>query len=479
MSLRWRILGSFITIILFTIVLSTGVAFWLNGRWLLDSTAKILSAALADNLSQAYAKTNNWDLLTETLWRQGYLIDDQKVQGKFKEWDARKKEYTLEEASDLLEKQPINVVVADMDGRILIDTYAKFAQRRDIAFITGEPSIIYNLATQQPVGTVVINTQGNLTIQGVHKFFADNLYPLAIGGLITAIIALLMAVWLSRRITAPITTLSQAARSIIQNGSTQPLPIHSADELGQMSATFNEMIAALQTQRGLRSRLLDDVSHELNTPLSVILLAAHSIRDGIKSPTEAATQIIHEAEMLRNLTNDLAWIAETDSGELQLDLEPCSLGQLLTTEVERWQLQAQAAAVTLALLPLPSDLPTLQLDRVRMTQVVGNLIQNSLQHTPASGYIRIHCQVKENLSEAAPLQYSQVAISDSGSGIPAADLPLVFERFYRVDAARQRDRGGRGLGLSIVKQIVEAHGGEVWAESTLGKGSCFTFRLPM
>jgi len=164
------------------------------------------------------------------------------------------------------------------------------------------------------------------------------LYTTTIGGLLTAAMALLLAAWLSRRITAPVTALTQATQAIAQRGDTALLPVTSSDELGQMSAAFNQMATALQTQRDLRRRLLNDVSHELNTPLSVIRLEAHGLRKGLQTPTRAANQIIQEVNMLRNLVRDLNWLAETESDELRLAVEPYSIHQLLTTEVERWQL---------------------------------------------------------------------------------------------------------------------------------------------
>ena len=237
-----------------------------------------------------------------------------------------------------------------------------------------------------------------------------------------------------------------------------------------MSASFDQMMSALQTQQDLRKRLVDDLSHELNTPLNVIRLEVQGLSDKIQTPADAADHIIDEVDTLHDLVHDLNWLAETDSSALRLKMAPHSLGRLLTVEVERWGLQAQVADVKLALLPLP-DLPTIQMDVVRMSQALGNLIQSGLQHTPAGGWVTVQCKVED--------EFVEVAVCDTGSGIAAEDLPFVFERFCRADPSRGRDKGGRGLGLSIVKQIVEAHHGEVWDERELGKGSCFRLRLPL
>jgi signal transduction histidine kinase len=237
-----------------------------------------------------------------------------------------------------------------------------------------------------------------------------------------------------------------------------------------MSASFNQMISSLQTQRDLRKNLVDDIAHELNTPLSVIRLEAKGLRDQITSPNHAADQIIEEVDRLSSLVYDLNLLAETDSDAFRLNLEAQAIDQTLEAEVERWQLRAQLADIKLELLPLPSDLPTIRIDAVRLSQVLGNLIKNGLQYTSVGGRVTVRCSLEK--------KSVVVSVCDTGSGIAPEDLPHVFERFYRADSSHQNGKGGQGLGLSIVKQIMEAHNGEVWAESEIGNGSCFYFRLP-
>ena len=139
----------------------------------------------------------------------------------------------------------------------------------------------------------------------------------------------MLGAWLSKRITAPVTALTEATQAIAQ-GNTTRLPVTSSDELGRMSAAFNQMTSALETQRDLRSRLINDLSHELNTPLSVIQLEAKGLRDGLQTPESASDQIIREVDRLRGLVTDLNWLAETDYGELRLTLEASSIYELLT-----------------------------------------------------------------------------------------------------------------------------------------------------
>jgi len=467
MSLRWRILGAFILIIVFTILFSTGVGYWREGGRLGEYATKIRESDLAGVLSRTYTEDKSWERIEPVLIRAGLLIDA----AKLREAKAAGK--------DLSVVMPIRAVVRDVDGNVIADTFSNSAQAADVPQEEGETATVVDFDTDQVVGTVALSINRAFLAAETRQFLIKSLNPTAIGGSITAVVALLLAVWLSRRITAPVIALTQATQAIVEGGDTQHLPVTSADELGQMSASFNQMMTSLQTQRDLRKRLIDDVSHELNTPLSVIRLEAKGLRDELQTPTEAADHIIYEVDTLSDLVHDLNWLAEADSGAPRLRLESHSLGQLLTTEVERWQLPAQVADVELDLLPLPPELPTIRMDRVRMSQALGNLIQNGLQYTSAGGRVTVQCRVEDGRVETPRTEFVEVAVCDTGSGIAAEDLPYLFERFYRADPSRQRGKGGRGLGLSIVKQIVEAHQGQVWAESELGKGSCFRFRLPV
>ena len=239
-----------------------------------------------------------------------------------------------------------------------------------------------------------------------------------------------------------------------------------------MSAAFNEMTAALETQRQLRRRLINDVAHELNTPLSVIQLEAAGLRDGLQSPESASDHIIQEVDRLRGLVTDLNWLAETDHGELTLTLEVSSVYDLLTEEVERWQPQSEARQVELSL-EASRDLPELPMDRMRMSQALGNVVGNALNCTEAGGHIAITATADSGESLA-------ISIIDDGIGIDAADLPHILDRFYRTDRSRSLGVGGSGLGLAITRAIVEAHGGTVTVDSGgPGQGATATIRLPV
>ena len=304
-----------------------------------------------------------------------------------------------------------------------------------------------------------------------HGFLNTLLYITLIGGTLTVGIAILLAAWLSRRITAPVAALTGATQAIAQGDNTR-LPVTSSDELGRMSAAFNRMTSALETQRDLRRRLINDVSHELNTPLSVIRLEAAGLRDGLQTPESASSHIIQEIERLRGLVTDLDWLAETDHGELRLTLGANSIHELLTAELDRWRPQSRARQIELAL-DASAGLPDMDLDRMRMSQALGNVLGNAIHCAEPGGNVVLRAGLEGDNALA-------ISIIDDGIGIDAADLPHVFDRFYRTDQSRSREIGGTGLGLAITQAIVEAHGGSVAVTSDgLEQGVAVTIRLPI
>jgi histidine kinase len=200
----------------------------------------------------------------------------------------------------------------------------------------------------------------------------------------------------------------------------------------------------------------------------------------MQTPGEAIPRVRQEIELLRSLVNDLALLAETDKGALHLKRTPLKLHALVEEAMTRWRSQAETAGIEIQLIT-PTKLPPVNADHPRITLVLGNLIANAIQHTPSGG--RIELRVAEAAAvpgiEAPPGPYILTSVRDTGQGIPEEDLPHIFERFYRVDPSRNRSTGGRGLGLAIVRQIIELHDGYVWAESTEGVGSLVGFALPV
>ena len=443
MSLRWRIMGATVVVVLLTILTCIGVGYYATQARLgvfVDRIGQDEAAQLARNLSREYANTGDWATVDRPLLQAGYIYPVAPGSERTEEGE--------EGHVEGFHQDPVRVVIIDLDGRTVRDNFSELSPGTAAADLGGHRETVFDLASNRPVGYVHVDVNREFLATESHGFLSALLYTTVAGGALTTGAAILLAAWLSRRITAPVTALTRATQAIAQGDSTR-LPVRSSDELGRMSAAFNEMTTALETQRELRQRLINDVSHELNTPLSVILLEARGLRDGLQVPGDASHHIIQEVERLRGLVTDLNWLAETDHGDMRLNFEKSSIRELLAEEVERWQPQSQARQVELTL-EAPDDLPELALDRIRISQALGNVIGNALNSAGAEGSIHIKAQPEGDGTLA-------ISITDDGMGIDAADLPLVFERFYRTDRSRSLGIGGTGLGLPITRAIVEAH----------------------
>lgn len=371
--------------------------------------------------------------------------------------------------------------VTDVTGVVLFDSHEELVGQPLATDLQPLTVSVHDWQNGMVVGYVAVASGAGYYDEFQAQFLEQVTESLLYGGILAVIVALIIGTFFAQRIAAPVRALTQAARRLAKDGSTEQLPIHSANELGQMSQAFNQMTEALNQQRMLRQRLIADISHELGTPLSVIRLETKALQDGMQSIEEAGEQIQREVLLLQQLVQDLTLIAETDQGKLSLSLEPVALEDVLSLTLSRWQAKAQSEGLRLELSPLPS-LPTLWLDPLRFRQILGNLIKNAISaclhtaHPPSGGQITL--EVKQATLPNLTGTWIVIAIQDSGAGIPATELPYIFERFYRLDRARQRSEGGRGLGLSIVKQLVTLHQGHVWVESTVGKGSTFYVALP-
>ncbi|MDR0352697.1 MAG: hypothetical protein LBI02_04900 [Opitutaceae bacterium] len=225
----------------------------------------------------------------------------------------------------------------------------------------------------------------------------------------------------------------------------------------------------------MRKEFVANVSHELRTPLSIIKGYAETLVDGHLDMPEADRDrflrtIERHAERLNTLIEDLLTLSRLESASAGLRREPVALTKLLASILDDYRARPAAAGRRLTH-DLDPAIGELQLDPLKITQALENLLDNAFKYTPPAA--RVHVSARR-----AGAGMIEVAVRDDGPGIPAADLPHIFERFYRVDKGRSRDKGGTGLGLSIVKHIIQLHGGQVRAESTEGQGSVFYFTLP-
>jgi signal transduction histidine kinase len=285
--------------------------------------------------------------------------------------------------------------------------------------------------------------------------------------LVVGLLGLLGTARSLRRLTISVDDLMEAAGQV----ETGDYAVHVAEsgprEMRALARAFNTMTARLQQNETRRRNWLADVTHELRTPLTVIQGNLEGLIDGIYPSDEAhLTPILEETHVLSRLIDDLRTLSQAESGTLQLQKEMTDLGVLAAEAAAAFRAQAEAAGVELSV-TVADEVPLVEVDPMRMREVLSNLIANALRYTPAGGQVEV-----QGRADRAQ-QTVTLAICDTGAGIPADILPHIFDRFYK-----SADSGGMGLGLAIAKNLVEAHGGTITARSQPGHGATFQFTLP-
>ena len=291
-----------------------------------------------------------------------------------------------------------------------------------------------------------------------------------LAGLTAGVAAILFSFFLIRQLTGPLRKLDRASRSIAEGKFDERVNIPSSDELGRLASSFNEMAASLEASEQVKKRLIADISHELRTPITAVRTTLEGLRDGLMEPTQATLAALHDKILLTTrLVQDLHQLALADAGRLSIHPIRCSIESILDTIIETIGVQLEDENLQLVR-EIKPDLPMIEVDAQRIEQVLLNLLANAIRHTPAGGKILVRAEQKD--------QEVQVLVCDSGDGLSESDLRHVFDRFYRADEARSTDTGA-GLGLSIAKALIEAHGGRIWAENAPSGGACFAFTLPV
>lgn len=338
---------------------------------------------------------------------------------------------------------------------------------------------------------VSVPIQNNGHIIGALFLSAPQQYPngflsqinqaVLIAGTIVALIVILFSFLLARRFTRPLKSLTVAAEQMKQGKYTQRVQApRTQDELGLLALTFNDMadtieadVTELRRQDQIRRDLIANIAHDLATPLTAIQGFSEALADDMiptrEARQETAQRIGREVQRLRRLVSDIQQMSSLESGHTRLDLAPLDLHSLAEETFAVIETECEEAGISLRNELDPATSMVLA-DGDRITQVLLNLLDNARRHTPAGGTIRI-AAVPEG-------KMLLVSVSDTGTGIAPADLPHIFERFYRADRSRTGATGGSGLGLAIVKAVITAHGGVIRAESTPGQGTRITFSLP-
>lgn len=294
-------------------------------------------------------------------------------------------------------------------------------------------------------------------------------------GLIILLVGLGISYLLARSITVPLRNLSRATEQIEQGNFNQKVLVDKDDEIGHLATVFNSMAETLATNNNMRRQLFANIAHELRTPLAIIQGNLEGMVDGVIEPSKEQLSSLHEeAVRLNRLIRDLRDLSLAEVRQLNLEKAPTDINQLVIRTMYMLKPMSDAKKIRMEC-ALAEGLPEIEVDSDRISQVFYNIIVNAIRYSPERGIVK----VTTALTSEEDKKYLKISFTDGGLGIPPEDLPYIFEHFYRGDKSRDRKSGGSGIGLAIVKQLVEIHGGRVVVTSKLGEGSTFIVLLPV
>lgn len=322
-----------------------------------------------------------------------------------------------------------------------------------------------------PVGYLIALT-GRGMMPDEQSFLAELQQTLLLSALLAAGIGAGIGILLSRGLSKPLKDLTQAAQTFALKDWSKRVSIQGSGEIARVGNAFNAMADDLQRLEKLRQNLIADIAHELRTPLTVMEGNLRALLDGVYplEMGEVAT-LFDQTHLLKRLVEDLRELALADAGQLHLSLTELDPLELIRVSALPFSTAADSRGIRL-ILDLPVELPFVRIDRDRFRQALTNLLSNALRHT-AQGSITLQAITEPDQSQV------QIRILDTGEGIPAEDLPHLFERFYRGEKSRARSAGGSGLGLAIARSLVEAMGGKIGAQNGPSGGAVFWFTVPI
>jgi len=483
-SFRWQIVITYLLIIVVGFIITNVSVLNILGRYMINSkkeTFRLYANWIAQIISYDYA-SGDPDILSGI----GYDIQDFGEEIFNKERESTRilvlnkngvvdyDSYNIISGPDSLLKQNLSKnfpeVVHVLNGESV--------EPRELYIRPGNSSdsklVLYSYAPIQHekhgiIGMVIIST----SLSGIEQMLNEVKTRMGTYSITVAVLIILTSYLASGFITQPIKQLTDVIRKMSQGHLDQRVKISGSRELRQLGEAFNIMSEKLENLDRARNEFVSNASHELKTPLSAIKVLTESLihmeADDPSVYNEFLNDINSEIDRLNTIISDLLTLVKIDTEEVQMDQEPVDLVKLVNNTLRRLQLLAQQKHITLE--SYYDDHLTVSGDSVKLQQVVSNIVDNAIKYTPEGG--RVTVEVYENSGNAV------VKVSDTGIGIPAKDLPHIFDRFFRVDKARSRATGGTGLGLSIAHKIILLHGGNIRVVSEEGKGSIFYIELPL
>lgn len=441
-SLRFKLILSFLVVALVTVLVVSALIRLTSGQSLMNLVVEQQTAQLEEAVTSYYTTNGSLDGFF------GYYIENRPYEPRPDDSADPNK------APNIIDIRGVYGLV-DADYRAVMPTFGiEIGQQVPAEMIKNPVAVKVDGVT---IAWILPDTKFQFKLSAEEELFLKRT-SLAIGAAAAAGvgIAILMGVLLSGYLVKPIQRLTAASKALAEGDLKQQVPVTSQDELGLLTETFNSMSNDLQLADLQRKRLTADITHDLSTPLQIISGYIEMLENGQVSLTPDRIEIIKtEIDHLRRMVSDLTTLAQVEAGGLEMLVEPVQPERLLQRVQQAYLPIAAAKSIALELNLYP-PLPPILVDEGRMLQVLNNLVENALRHTPAGGKISLG---------AAGSEFVEINITDSGEGIESEDLPYVFERFYRADKARSANSGKMGLGLAICKAMVTAQGGKIRAIS--------------
>lgn len=336
---------------------------------------------------------------------------------------------------------------------------------------SGYTEIPYSInSNMKKVGTVEIGTYGEYYLNEHDIAFIKDLYNLLWAvGVFSLILSLLFGTIMSKRLVSPISRVINTAKSISKGFySDRVAEKSSTKEINQLTTTINDLAENMQKQETLRKRLTGDVAHELRTPLATLQSHMEAMIDGIwLADRQRLTSCHEEIVRISKMVGDLEKLVKYESENLTLNQEIFDITELAKRQVQNFESEYLGKRLNLRFSGPQCEVYA---DKDKISQVLVNLLSNALKYTPEGGAVKMDIRDTNDFTE--------ISVEDNGPGIPPEDLPYIFERFYRADKSRNRMTGGSGIGLTICKAIITAHGGLIDVRSSPGNGTKFTFTIP-
>ena len=447
-----------------------------NSKQFADFVIESQRAELITLLSDHYREKGSWEG-AEVFFSgspRGIIVDHNPGQGRRRLGQGQRPGQDDQALEDILEDETITVPgrlfgLATTDGTVIIALPGgtPAGKALNTAIIKSSDPIIVNKET---VGYLLTVDQFPGYSEAENQFIMKSNRALWIALLGATLIAAVIGFFIAKGITKPLETLTDASQRIADREMDIQVPELSRDEIGTLAQSFNRMSARLDESDRLRKQMTADIAHDLRTPLTVISGYVDSMRDGDLPVTTKRLELIGiETSRLSKMVEDLRLLSVADAGELSLQKQAVDPNSLLKHSLKLFELQASRKNIKLVFEPSDGNAQVF-IDEDRIIQVLSNLISNAIDYSPEDSEIKLRADEDE--------QYVLLEVTDTGSGIPAEELPFVFERFHRVDRARQSSNQHSGLGLAIAKAIINAHEGEIQAFSSEGQGTTIRISLP-